>query len=70
MDRFALVLVILGAIVWGVIGIFGLNPVAWVMHGSMTVLSRIIYTLIGLGGIWCIKFLFREREFVKHHEST
>ena len=68
MDRFALLLVIIGAIVWGVVGIFGFNPIAWLTQGSMTVLARIIYTLIALGGIWCIKFLFRERELVKHHE--
>lgn len=66
MDRFALVLVVIGAVAWGVVGIFGLNPVAWFTRGTMTALSRIIYTLIGLGGLWCIKFFFREREIVKH----
>lgn len=68
MDRFALVLAIIGGIVWGVVGIFGLNPVAWLMHGSMSVLARIVYVLIALGGLWCIKFLFRERTLAEHHE--
>lgn len=68
MDRFALFLVIIGAIVWGVVGIFGLNPIGWILSGSMSWLSRIVYTLVGLGGLWCIKFLFRERELVKHHD--
>lgn len=68
MDRFALILIIIGAIVWGVVGIFGMNPVAALLQGSMSVLSRILYTIIGLGGLWSIKFLFRERILVKGHE--
>lgn len=68
MDRFALILAIIGAIIWGVVGIFGYNPIAWLTQGSMSVLARIIYTLIGIEGLWCIKFLFRERTLVKHHE--
>lgn len=68
MDRFALILAIIGAIVWGIVGIFGLNPVAWLMQGSMNWLARIIFVLIALSGLWCIKFLFRERTQVKHHE--
>lgn len=68
MDRFALILAIIGAVVWGVVGIFGLNPVAWLLSGSMTAISRIVYILIALGGLWCIKFLFREREIVSHKE--
>ena len=68
MDRFALILAIIGAIVWGVVGIFGYNPVAFIMSGSMTALARIVYVLFCLGGLWCIKFLFRERTLVEHHE--
>lgn len=68
MDRFALVLVVIGAIVWGISGVFGLNPVAWVLGGSFSALARITYVLIGLGGLWSIKFLFRERTLVKHHD--
>lgn len=62
MDRFALILAIVGGIAWGVVGLFGLNPVAWITGGSMTALARIVYILIALGCIWCVKFLFRERE--------
>lgn len=67
MDRFALVLAIISAIVWGVVGIFGYNPVAFIVDGSMNYIARIIYVLFGLGGLWCIKFLFRERTVVEHH---
>ena len=61
MDRIALVLVIIGALNWGVIGLFGLDLVAFLCGGQMAVLSRIIYSLVGLAGLWCISLLFRER---------
>ncbi len=55
-DKIALVLIIIGAINWGLIGIFNFNLVATIF-GDMTVLSRIIYGLVGVSGIWCIKIL-------------
>ena len=56
-DKIALVLLIIGAINWGLIGFFGFNLVATIF-GDMTVLSRIIYGLVGLSGLWGIKLLF------------
>lgn len=64
MDRFALVLVILGALSWACVGIFGFDIVAWAFHGQGAVVSRIIYTIIGLAGVWCVSLLFRERDGV------
>ena len=61
LDRIALLLVVIGALNWGVIGLFGLDLVAFVFGGQMAVLSRVIYALVGLGGLWCISLLFRER---------
>lgn len=61
-DRIALVLVIIGALNWGAIGLFGLDLVAFICGGQMAVLSRIIYSLVGLAGLWCVSLLFRERE--------
>ena len=55
-DKIALVLIIIGAINWGLIGIFNFNLVATIF-GDMTVLSRFIYGLVGVSGIWCIKIL-------------
>ena len=55
-DKIALVLIIIGAINWGLIGIFNFNLVATIF-GDMTVLSIIIYGLVGVSGIWCIKIL-------------
>ena len=57
-DRLALALVVIGALNWGLIGIFGFNRVSWIF-GSVTVLSRLVYILVGLGGIWSLSLLFR-----------
>lgn len=56
-DKIALVLIIIGAINWGLIGIFNFNLVATIF-GDMTIISRIIYGLVGLSGLWGIKLLF------------
>ncbi len=56
-DKIALVLVIIGAINWGLIGIFNFNLVA-AIFGDMTLISRIIYGLVGVSGLWAIKLLF------------
>ena len=59
-DIIALVLVIIGAINWGLVGIFSFDLVAWLFGGQGAVVSRIIYTLVALGGIWCVSLLFRD----------
>ena len=59
LDKIALTLTIIGALNWGSIGIFGLDLVAWIGGGQMATLSRIVYTLVGLAGIWCLSLLFR-----------
>ncbi len=56
-DKIALVLIIIGAINWGLIGIFNFNLVA-AIFGDMTIIARIIYGLVGVSGIWGIKLLF------------
>lgn len=61
-DKIALVLVIIGALNWGGIGIFGFDTVAWIFGSQNAIGSRIIYTLVALAGIWCISLLFRDRE--------
>jgi len=62
LDRISLVLVILGALNWGSIGLFRFDMVSWIFGGQGAVVSRIIYTLVALAGIWCITMLFRQRE--------
>jgi uncharacterized membrane protein YuzA (DUF378 family) len=61
-DKIALVLTIVGALNWGAIGLFQFDAVAWICGGVATLAARIIYTLVALGGIWCISLLFRETD--------
>ena len=61
MDNTALVLAIAGAVNWGLIGLFGIDLVALLCGGQTAILSRIIYTVIGLAGLWCITLLFKEK---------
>lgn len=56
-DKIALLLVIIGAINWGLIGIFNFNLVETIF-GGFSVLSRIIYILVGISGLWCIRLIF------------
>ena len=60
LDKLALILVIVGALNWGAIGIFGFDVVAWLFGGQAAMISRIVYTLVALGGIWTISLLFRD----------
>ncbi len=56
-DKIALVLIIIGAINWGLIGFFDFDLVATIF-GDMSIVSRIIYALVGVSGLWGIKLLF------------
>ncbi|MBP3256044.1 MAG: DUF378 domain-containing protein [Clostridia bacterium] len=53
-DIIALILVIVGAINWGLIGIFNFNLVE-TLFGGFSVISRIVYILVGISGLWSIK---------------
>ena len=61
-SKIALALTIIGALNWGSIGLFQFDLVAWIFGGQGAILSRIVYTLVALAGIWCISLLFRESE--------
>ena len=76
-DRIALILVIIGALNWGSVGFFAFDCVAFICGGQLAALagaaaalliwpqaalSRIIYALVGIAGLWCITLLFRERD--------
>ena len=58
LDKTALTLTIIGALNWGSIGIFQFDIVAWLFGGQGAMLSRIVYTLVALAGVWCISLLF------------
>ena len=59
-DKIALILAIVGSLNWGLLGIFSFDLVAWIFGGQGSVGARIIYTVIALGGIWSINYLFAE----------
>ena len=61
-DRIALLLVIIGAVNWGSIGLFGFDIVAWIFGGQGMLASRIIYSLVAISGLWLISLFFRKRE--------
>ncbi len=60
MDKTALTLSIIGSLNWALVGIFKFDIVAWIFGGQTAGISRVIYTIIGLAGIWCISLLFRD----------
>ena len=60
MDTLALILAIIGAINWGLVGIFQFDLVAWIFGGQTAGFSRVIFTIVGLAGLWCISLLFRK----------
>lgn len=61
MDTLALILSIIGALNWGLVGVFKFDLVAWIFGGQTAGISRVIYTLVGLAGLWCISLLFRRQ---------
>jgi uncharacterized membrane protein YuzA (DUF378 family) len=65
LDRIALALVVIGGINWGLVGIFRFDLVAWIFGGQAAILSRIIYTLVGIAALWCITLIFRGRDEVR-----
>lgn len=68
LDRISLILVVIGAINWGAIGLFQFDLVAWLFGGQSAIISRIVYTLVALAGIWCLSLLFRRNEVLVSDE--
>lgn len=64
MNKLALVLVIIGALNWGLISLFRYDLVASIFGGQTAILSRIVYGIVGLAGLYCITLLFNEHERV------
>ncbi len=68
MDTLSLIIIIIGALNWLLIGLFQFDLVAAIGGGMSGVLARIIYTIVGIAGIWGISILFR-RDGIKHHDD-
>jgi len=65
LDRLALVLVIIGALNWLLVGLFRYDLVASIFGGSASFMSRTVYSIVGLAGLYAISLLFRENIPVK-----
>lgn len=62
LDTITFILVLIGAINWGLIGFFEFDLVA-AIFGSMTTFSRIVYGLVGLSGLYCISFFAKKKYY-------
>ena len=65
MDTIALLISIVGCLNWGLVGLLGFDLVAWLFGGTGSLLSRLVYTVVGLSGLWCISFLFRKNAMIE-----
>ena len=61
MDTLALILAIVGAVNWGLVGFAKFDLVAWICGGQTAWVSRVIYAVVGIAGLWCITMLFRKK---------
>ena len=69
MDRLSLLLVIFGAVYWGLVGVVQFDLVAFLFGGQASLISRVLYTVIGAAGVWSISMLFTSREArTENHE--
>ena len=58
LDMISLILIIIGALNWGLIGIFNFDLVA-ALFGKMSMLSRIVYSLVGIAGLYALSFFMK-----------
>ncbi len=61
LDKLVLALVIIGALNWGSIGIFGIDAIGTLFGGQLSLISRLIYTVVALAGIWTISIMFKNK---------
>lgn len=61
-DKIALALVVIGGINWGSVGLFQYDLVGALFGGMSGMISRIIFTLVGISALWCISLLFRSTD--------
>ena len=59
LDVIALILTVIGGINWGSVGLFQYDLVGALFGGMSSVVSRIVFTLVGISALWCISLLFR-----------
>lgn len=59
MNKIALILAIIGCLNWGLVGLFQFDLVGWIFGGMDAIVSRIIFVVVALAGIWLINLLFK-----------
>ena len=69
LDKISLTFVIIGAINWLFVGLFQYDLVASILGGSSSALSRIIYSVVGLAGLFAISLLFRDNKNALNHSQ-
>ena len=62
LDKLALTIVIIGAVNWGLVGLFQFDFVGWLLGGSASIWSRIVFTLVGVAAVCGIPGLFGDDE--------
>ena len=68
-NKIALIITILGALNWGLVGIFDFDLVAFISGGPATILARIIYIIVAIAGIWCISMLFSPNDEIAENHA-
>lgn len=69
-QRAALVLTIIGALNWGLIGLFQFDLVASLFGGQDSMLSRVVYTLVGIAGLINLGLLFKPDKEIRRTRPT
>ena len=64
LNRISLILIIVGAINWALVGVFQFDLIAYLFGGQGAISSRILYTIVGAAGLWAISLLFTPRQVV------
>ena len=67
LDWTALTLVIIGAINWGLIGLFRFDLIATLFGGMESAISRVIYVIVGLAGLYCLSLYTKLDDEIHHH---
>ncbi|HEX3018127.1 MAG TPA: DUF378 domain-containing protein [Caproicibacter sp.] len=62
LDKIALTVLIIGGLNWGSIGLFGFDIVGWIFGGQLSAGSRIVFVLVAIAALWCIRLLFTNEE--------
>lgn len=68
-NKIALIITIIGALNWGLVGIFDFDLVAFISGGPGTILARIIYIVVAIAGIWCVSMLFHPNDRIAENHA-